>query len=161
MRSLKTQVLLILALVFVLYATINLIIQRVIIFPNFVTLERDEAQKDVERVVQAIHNEIHHLNALTHDWAAWDDTYKFVQSPFEEYTKGNLNITAFTINSLNLIYIIGLDGKVVWGQIRDLTTEAILTIGDFPQDAWPRSHPLLSYNLPRHRWRRSVLPEYL
>jgi sensor domain CHASE-containing protein len=149
MKSLTSKVLLILVTVFVVYIIINYGIQHFIIYPSFLALERDEARKDVERAVQALSREIHHLDQLCADWAAWDDTYEFVQAPseHEEYREANLIIGTFTASELNLIYFLDIEGTVVWGNIYDLETEETIRIADFPNDAFPKTHPLLSYKI--------------
>ncbi|MCP4396655.1 MAG: HAMP domain-containing protein, partial [bacterium] len=149
MKSLTSKVLLILVFVLVLYAAGEYMIQRLVIFPSFLALEQDEAQKDVERSVQAISREVHHLDSLCHDWAAWNDTYEFIQAPseHEEYVDANLVIASFTNSELNLIYLLDAEGKVTWGQIYDLETEETIGIADFPNDAFPKTHPLISYEI--------------
>ena len=67
--------------VFPVYAAIDFAIQHRVVYPGFEALEKREAQEDVERVAQAIEAELEHLDGLCHDWAAWDDTVRFVQEP--------------------------------------------------------------------------------
>ena len=104
MRSLKIKVLLTLVTFFLMYGTVDYGIQHYIIYPSFVQLEQDEAVKDSKRLTEAIKREIHHLDGLCHDWAAWDDTYDYVVTPNEEYSESNLKLSTFTDNALNLIY---------------------------------------------------------
>jgi signal transduction histidine kinase len=99
----------------------------------------------LERSGQAISREIHHLDALCHDWAAWDDTYEFAQASYDDYIEANLVLDTFIINELNIIYIFDIEGNVVWGEIYNLETKEILDMADFPKDALPKTHPLISY----------------
>jgi PAS domain S-box-containing protein len=144
--SLKTKVGIILISIFILYLAVDFGIQRHIILPSFLSIERDEAIKDSKRSVLAIQREIHHLDSLCHDWSAWDDTYEFVESQSKEYTKANLIISSFIDNKLNLIYIVNKTGKVVWGEIHNLKTEEIISVADFPKNRLPKLHPLISYD---------------
>ncbi len=145
MKSLTTKVMIILLSVFILYGAVAYGIIHFIIFPSFLALENGEARKDVERSIQAINREIFHLDSLAHDWSAWDDTYEFAESSSEDYIETNLTPSVFTIISLNLIYICDPEGKVIWGEIHDLETEEMIHLADFPQDALPQTHPLISY----------------
>ncbi|MCP4115997.1 MAG: HAMP domain-containing protein [Desulfobacteraceae bacterium] len=142
-----SKVLIVLMSVFVLYTAAEYAIQRFIIFPSFISLEQDEGRKDTMRAVQAINREAHHLDSLCNDWAAWDDSYEFVQAPSKgkAYIEANLMLTTFTGSNLNLIYIVNSGGKVVWGQIHDLEAEKMIRIPEFPNDAFPKAHPLTSY----------------
>ena len=114
--SLRSKVLITLSLVIVMYTVLNYFVQRFVIFPSFVELERNEAKKDMQRCIEALRREIYHLGILTDDWAAWNDTYKFVQDPNTDYTESNLVVETFTDNNLNLIYICNTTGQVVWGR---------------------------------------------
>ena len=80
--------------IFVLCGTAEYAIHRLIIYPSFLALERDEAQKDLERSVQALKREIHHLDSLAHDWSTWNDTYRFVRAPFEDYVRSRPILSA-------------------------------------------------------------------
>lgn len=145
--SLRSKVVLILLSVFVLYGAVDYAAQRFVIFPGFLDLEREEAQKDLKRCVQAIKREIHHLDSFCHDWSAWDDTYEFAVSRSEDYIKSNLQLGTFTDNELNLIYFCDTKGEVMWGQIIDLETEGPMEITDFSKVALPQTHPLISFNV--------------
>lgn len=149
MKSLTSKVLLILMLVFMLYTAGEYAIQHLIIFPNFLSLEQDEARKDVVRCVQAINREAHHLDSLCRDWTVWDDSYEFVQAPSQhgDFIEANLNPVTFTTSAVNLIYILNMEGRVVWGNIYDLKTEKNIRIPDFPDNRFPRTHPLISYGI--------------
>lgn len=149
MKSLTSKVFLILTLVFVLYAAGEYAVQRFLIFPSFIALEQDEAKKDLARCVQAISREAYHLDALCHDWAAWDDPYEFILAPSEHeaFVEANLIPATFTGSEINLIYFLDTQNRVVWGKIYDLETEEIIAIPDFPGDALPTPHPLTSWKI--------------
>ena len=143
--SLRSKVIIIVMGIFLFYGIVDFGIQRFIIFPSFLSLEQEEAIKDSKRVDHAIHREIHHLDSFAHDWASWDDTYAFVESFSSDYFEGNLLLASFIDNNLNLIYICDKDGKVIWGEIHDLETEAEIHMDNFPKDRLPKTHPLISY----------------
>jgi len=143
--SIRSKVGTILVCVFILYGIVDFAIQRFIILPSFISLEREEAIKDSKRSIQAIQREIHHLDSLCHDWSAWDDTYEFAESPSNDYIEANLVISSFEDNSLNLIYISDKGGKVIWSEIYDLEAQETINLTDFPKDRFMKTHPLVSY----------------
>jgi sensor domain CHASE-containing protein len=143
--SLKLKVVLILICVFVGYGIVDFGIQRFIIFPSFLSLEREESIKNVKRSVQAIQREIHHLDYLCWDWAAWDDTYEFIKSQSDEYINANLVLATFVDAKLNTIYFVDTTGKIIWGESHDLETKKIIHLTEFPKDTFPADHPLISY----------------
>src|SRR5262245_56091493 len=95
---LRTKVVLVLSTVVVVYAGLDSGAQHVLISPSFAELEREEAKKDLDRTVDALQREIQHLDARCSDWAAWDDTYRFVAvepeaAPDPAYIASNLGRT--------------------------------------------------------------------
>ena len=60
--SLRAKILLILSLVVVLFALLDHGIQRVLVLSQFSKIEREGAERDLQRVVDAIHAEIQHLD---------------------------------------------------------------------------------------------------
>lgn len=58
--------------------TLVYIVQCFIIFPSYTVLEQREAKKDIERCVEALQDDLGHLSMLAEDWAAWDNTYRFI-----------------------------------------------------------------------------------
>jgi sensor domain CHASE-containing protein len=99
LMSLRLKVLLILSVVVVLYVGLYCGIQRLFVMPSFLEVEQNVAVKDVERCISALRREIHHLDLLTHDWAAWDDTCQFVEDRNSNYVKANLTPETFENNN--------------------------------------------------------------
>jgi sensor domain CHASE-containing protein len=121
-------------------------IQRMVVFPSFVVLEQNEAKKDLDRCFEALRREFYHLDTFNHDWAAWDDTYRFVQDRNTEYVTSNLVAQTFIDNKLNLIYVCDEKGQVVWGEIRNVETWQRMHLKEFPALLLPSKHPLLSHD---------------
>ncbi|MDM8515187.1 CHASE4 domain-containing protein [Desulfobacterales bacterium HSG16] len=97
------------------------------------------------RVMQAVQRDIHHLDSLCHDWSAWDETYTFVQTASKDYVERNLPHSNFSVNSLNLIYICDIEGRVIWGEIYDYRKGTRLDLLEFPEKNILKSHPLIKY----------------
>jgi len=144
--SLRSKILLILFAVVVLYAGLDYGIQRLVVFPSFVALEKEEATKDLDRCFEAIRREFYHLDTFNHDWAAWDDTYQFVQDHNAEYISSNLVAQTFIDNRINLIYFCDKKGQVVWGEIRNAETWQKMDLEEFPPTSLPLEHPVLSHD---------------
>ena len=140
--ALRSKIILSLLAIMAAYMILNYQIQKKIISPNFAELERTEAEKDIKRCVEALQREIYHLDSLCRDWAAWDDSCEFVADKNKDYIDANLVPESFTANALNIIYIIDKNRKIVWGEVRDLTTEELLTVKEFYSDWFePSDHP--------------------
>ena len=136
--------LLALAGVAVLYVSGAYLLREWLILPSFENLERAEAQKDLDRSIAAIRNELDHLDKMTGDWAAWDDTYAFVRAPNQEYIRSNLDWDTLESKAgLNLLYICDVQGKVVWGQAYDSSNGGRLTLREFPEHSLGPDHVLV------------------
>lgn len=120
-------------------------IHRVTIHPTVLKLEKAFAEKDMERTVEALSRQQFHLDQILEDWAAWDDSYEFIQNIDLDYIKLNLLKRTFINSNINLIYFVDNDGWVVWGKIYSANFSKEINLIDFPQ-RFPRFHPLLQQN---------------
>ena len=136
---------LILLCVFGLYGVMNFWVQRYVIFPRFLSLERDEAIKNVKRIEEAFKNEIHRLDSICWDWSAWNDSYQFIESRSAKYIETNLIPGTFAVNNINTIYFINTKEKIVWYKTYAPKYNKIIQLTDFPKDTFPPNHPLISY----------------
>jgi len=125
------------------------LLHSLIFSPSFKNLEQQESRRNIKRCVQCIEREIWHLDEyFGSDWAAWDDTYEFVEDRNEDYIESNLVDTSFTDNDINLIYILNATHEVVWGKVMDLATEREITLPEFHKGTWRHDHPLLAPRSP-------------
>jgi two-component system, NtrC family, sensor kinase len=107
--------------VVVLYGAIDYAVERWVILPQFVALERDEALKDVDRCRRAIDQELDHLTLLCRDWASWDDSYQFMADRNQQYQKSTLTPEVFLSSDLNLAYYYRPSGESIWGKAFSLS----------------------------------------
>ena len=133
--------------VLLVYGVLSYGIHRFVVFPSYVGLERFEAQKDLNRCIEALRREIHHLNALAHDWAAWDDAYEFVADLDAEFIESNLQVPTFVDNKLNVVVFLDLEGCVLWRKVLDFRTRTELDVPEFSRDRFATSHPFLKHTL--------------
>ncbi len=141
---LKTKIIGILLIILLLYAGFSFSIQWLVVFPNFLALERVLAERDLNRCIAVLRREALHLDLVTHDWAAWDDTYRFIETRHSEFIESNLGPKTFFDNQFNLIYLCTPDGKKVWGEAWDLNAEQRISLPEFPSDGLKEGHILVS-----------------
>jgi len=143
--SLSAKVISILILAALVFAGLQLVMERFVVQPRFVELEREGAQKDIEQCVSALEREIDRLDRWCAEWAARDDTYAFVADENPAYPAAHLTFATFSENRVDLIYFIHANGRVVWSAIYDLATGERIQIQDFPERRWATTHPLLQH----------------
>lgn len=142
--SIRRKVFVLILLLFALFGGADFLIQRFIIFPSFLELEYREAGDNLRRLVYALDREIVFLDRLCHDWAAWDDSYAFMQEQPEEFMTSNLNEETLVANRFNLLVFLKPDGAILWKYSVDVERRPI----DFPflqTSTLPLTHPLLSF----------------
>jgi len=150
--TLKLKITLIVSAIIILFGVVVFGIKHFIISPSFLALEHQEAITDLKRSMQAFQREIKFHDHFVWDWSSWDDTYEFIETRYDEYIKINLVLETFSDSDINVLYFIDTSGKIVWGETRDRQTQ-ITHISEFPSDALPANHPLLSFkteNKPVH-----------
>ena len=116
-------------------------IYRHVLLPSFLDLERQHIDSNVQRVVHALGNELEHLSVLTNDWAAWDDTYEYIIDENAEFEVSNLIDSTFSLNKLNLIYLIDTSGQKVWGKVFADDFETPIAVQPFDQNHFSPDFP--------------------
>lgn len=118
--SLRTKMSLLLGVVLALVVSTNYLVQHYVVRPGFIQAELADASDDLGRCVDAIKRDVEHLNSFARDWAAWDDTYAFMEDGNQAYITANLASTTMTNNKLTVMVFARADGKMVWGQVFDV-----------------------------------------
>jgi PAS domain S-box-containing protein len=100
-----------LSLLLALYIAAELIVP-----PNFAALERQHVETDLLQTDAVLRNEAAALALTAQDWAAWDETYQFVEDGNQEYVRANLPDQTFVDLHLNVMVFIQGSGRVVYGR---------------------------------------------
>ncbi|GAB7023688.1 EAL domain-containing protein [Salidesulfovibrio brasiliensis] len=113
--KIRTTTLLILACSFGAALLAAVIISATILFPEFRRIGETKAATNAERAVNAVDNAATQLDALTRDWAWWDDTYRFAAEPYDQYITSNLVPATFEDANLHTIATFTPVGGLVHG----------------------------------------------
>lgn len=90
---------------------------------SFARLDESRVASNVERGLDALADRVNYLDAIASDWAAWDDTYAFIEDGNEEYISANLVDGTFVTLNLNLMLFINSAGQIVFARAFDLENE--------------------------------------
>jgi sensor domain CHASE-containing protein len=95
---------------------------QLILTSGFEQLEAEAVRDNVERVGNALDDEINRLLSTNADWAYWDDTYQFIADGNQDYIDANL--TEETLNNLNLSFMVFVNpaNEIVFSRYLDRTT---------------------------------------
>ncbi len=91
-------------------------VTRSLLSDSFARLERRYVERDVERVTNAIVEEMSSLSRTANDWAMWDDTYAFVADRSPRYIEENIDEVFFQNLRLSVVLFIDTHGRMVFGR---------------------------------------------
>ncbi len=144
--SLSRKVSIIVVLVFLVSGLLSFGIQQLFIMPSFITLEKETAVKNAERVMGAIDRELGQITPLVSDWAIWTDTYNFVKGQNPTYVESNLDDGA-TLDGMSMTFlgIYDTNGKSLWNQAINPETAELIDLEELTATRLPIDHPLLQH----------------
>ena len=114
---LQTKVSLTLVLLIVAFVIIGFTILRSVIAPAFDELELAAATSDMHRAEAALRTDIENLEAVTADWAPWDEIYDYVGGTNPGVEKSNLNRPTLDNLGLDIMVVYSLESEPVWGML--------------------------------------------
>jgi PAS domain S-box-containing protein len=97
---------------------------------GFAKIESKQAHRDVERVIEALEDDLSELNRTVGDWAAWDETYAFVKDGNKSYIQAYLGDPTFTNLRLNVMVFIYSTGRITYSKGLDLHEEVVVPVSD-------------------------------
>ena len=146
--SLRSKVVLFVLGVSMTFAGSSYLVQHQIVLPGFTEVEYDEARDDLARCQQAILHDAQFLSNSANDYAAWDDTYRFIEDVNEEYQSENLIPETFQNLKLNLFAFVRKDGTLVWGEIRGNQGQEKIDAPEVLVDLARADHKLVAHAQP-------------
>lgn len=96
------------------------VLSQIILIGTFVQLEEKNAQQNMERGKNAITDDINRLDSTAIDWAAWDDSYNFVQNGNEAYIESNLDPSTLINLRVNFMLFYNISGHLIYGEGVDI-----------------------------------------
>jgi PAS domain S-box-containing protein len=151
--SLKIKAVITITGIFIILGIVDFSIRKNIIYPGFLSLEKENATDNAVRIGEALNREIKFLDSLLNDWSAWDDTYEFVHTPSDQYISANLTPSTFENNQLNLLYFVSKDGQIIWGGIQGVSPEQENKLREYIGNTISANHPFRAFeseNIPLH-----------
>ena len=114
---LQRKVALTLLLVFAAFSILSYAILSTVIAPTFSELDVSTANTNLIRAERAIQSDIENLEAVTADWAPWDDIHDYVRGVNPGFTKSNLDRPTLTNLNLNFLAVYAVDDELLWSQL--------------------------------------------
>ena len=118
--SLRKKTILAIVINFFMVMAAGYIYIHTLFINGYLVLENHEIDANVHQFQYTLKNEIDYLGKLTNDWAAWDDTYLFIQNSNQEYINSNLNDDTYSELELNFIFYLDNNRNPVYIRAFDL-----------------------------------------
>ena len=141
--SIRNKIALILAMVAVLYVTIDVILMRTIVAKPFSELEQEEAAKDIKSVKATLDGVVHDLQLRARTLARLPQTASLLKGGGNgDFETDALGADALETRDLNLLYICNPDGNVIWGRIEQSSDRSEIRVREFPRGSLGNQHPV-------------------
>lgn len=140
--TLRQKTLLVTGVVLAVVIVLLYVVLRVILDNAYAALEAQDAQENVQRALNALDDEIAAFSNTTWDYARWDDSVAFVQSPNpdSDYIVDNYTSETFGSHRINLAVYADPSGEIVYSTGYDLETDSLLPVPQSVQD-YLTTHP--------------------
>ena len=89
---------------------------------SFLTLEREAVTQTVEQIKNTVNSEYENLAMTAVNWAAWDDTYIFVDDLNDTYVDENMSVDVFDPLRIDTVMYLNTANEVVYGRSFDYKT---------------------------------------
>ncbi len=128
--SIRTKTLGIIAATLVVLAITVYVSSSQIVLGRFSDLEQAQAAENLERARGAIDTEVARINSAGGDWAAWDDTYEFVQDGNQSYIDDNLAVDSLLNLRVNMMLFFDNDQDLIVARGLDMEEEAEVPVSE-------------------------------
>ncbi|CAG0931143.1 two-component system, sensor histidine kinase [Thermoflexales bacterium] len=138
--SLRIKSLLVAAFTTAILLVTFLLFTRLILTDSYTQLEQQDTTAHVERAVNALTNDLAGLARTANDYAAWDDTFNFIESRDPVYLEANYPDATFINNRLSVVTIVDTQGEIIFAKAFDLDQEQEIPVAPEISDL-VSSHP--------------------
>jgi PAS domain S-box-containing protein len=126
--SLRVKSLLAATTTIVALVLILALLARAILHGSYARLEERDTRAHVERALNALTDDLASLDRTTGDYSGWDDTYAFMRDHRQAYLTSNYPDITFSHNKLDLVLLIDVSGRVVFGRAFDLEAQRAVPV---------------------------------
>jgi diguanylate cyclase (GGDEF)-like protein/PAS domain S-box-containing protein len=133
--SLRTKMLLALALGMTLLFGLVFFVARTSLLQGYAQLEIDKATIQSNSMMRLLQDQVDQLSLTTRDNAHWDDVHQYVVKPNPAFIESTFNNDAHTNIKINAIFIVNNAGEIVHKNGFDYTTQKPWQIPDLLMQA--------------------------
>jgi sensor domain CHASE-containing protein len=124
--TLSFKVLGIVGAVMVAYAAGSYAVQRHFVLQEFTKLEAENAQRDDERVDEALEREQEAVGTMASDWGNWNEIHEYMQSRNPAVPERDLSVSAMDGLGADYVALLDTEGQIVWSRSLHPETRAAI-----------------------------------
>jgi signal transduction histidine kinase len=124
----RTKMLIIITVTIICLNAVLFAISEIILMGGFAGLEEQNTRQSVQRINGTLSDDLSTLSGAAGDWAAWDETYSFIQNANPSYIERNIPNSTFSEIRLNVMVFINSSGGIVWEKGFDLINDTITPV---------------------------------
>jgi len=121
--SLRRKTLLIIGATLISLMIVIYAFSQTITMNGFLHLEESTVQRNIDRAINGLNDEMDVIYSTNQDWANWTDTYNFVDDLNDNYREGNTHDGIFESYDLNVMLFVNTKGEIAFGKAYDLDKE--------------------------------------
>ncbi|MBN2098975.1 MAG: hypothetical protein JW753_05190 [Dehalococcoidia bacterium] len=144
--TLRTKIILVISVLSALSIAALFLVQNIVLSTRFARLERKDTERNIDRAVGAVWEDVSAVNTEVGDWATWDDTYLFVQDNNNDYITYNLTDQTVVNIGMDLILYVNNAGELVHGKAMDLENGVDIPLPSSVSDLVSPGSPLIQMN---------------
>lgn len=141
--TLRKKILLLIGVTLICMVGVVYAASRFVLLDDLAEIEEHYAYENVERVLSTWYSVVSNFETQTRNWAAWDDTYTFIETGDIEYIRSNLTKETFMNLRLDLMIFINSSGQTVFSKAFDLYNEEEIPVSPAMIQYLSDNHPLL------------------
>jgi twitching motility protein PilJ len=154
--KLRNKVLIILGVGLVGLSTSFYLVSRTLLSRSYAALEEQQLNQDMQRVLDAVNNEVNSLARQAFDYAHWDAAYEYMEERNQEFIEENVSILNI---KANVVLFIDPSGTLVSAQAADLDQRKVVPVSKALLSRLSSS-PLVNHKSPDSEYKGIVrLPE--
>lgn len=129
--SVRLKVISIVALSITFFVLVIYLVGSKVLINDYLEIEKEGAQRNLERIEDAIKNSTTQLEVKISDWAVWDDSYKFVKDQNKAFIKSNLSVVSLQNLQVYGVIFYNASGKLVYHVYDDTDTAYASAIEEY------------------------------
>ena len=143
--SLKYKVSLLILLVFVVSLLATVTVNQLVILPSFLALEREEAQRNVERAIEALDRDLDVLSTNVTAWAWWDESKRYMDGQNDGFVAHELSAEPVSSAEVGYMGFYKTTGVQVIHRAPAAEEPGSAGLGSFQDPSLPADHLLLHH----------------